>query len=162
MTDPAITNTPVPHHELLLERVINATPDKLYRAWTEPELLKQWFCPKPFWVSHAEMDVRAGGASLIVMNGPNGEVMPNPGIYLEVAPNRRLVFTDAYTTAWEPSGKPFMTGIIQFEPVGTGQTRYTARVRHWSAEDRQAHVDMGFYEGWGKATDQLEELVGRM
>ena len=162
MTDPAVTNAPVPHHELVLERVINATPDKLYRAWTEPELLKQWFCPKPFWVSHAEMDVRAGGASVIVMNGPNGEVMPNPGIYLEVVPNRKLVFTDAYTRAWEPSEKPFMTGIIEFEPVGKGQTRYTARVRHWSAEDRQAHADMGFHEGWGKATDQLEELVARL
>ena len=55
--------------ELVLSRLIEAPPHKLYRAWTEPELLKQWFAPKPFTTPVAELDVRAGGANLIVMRG---------------------------------------------------------------------------------------------
>ena len=74
---------------------------------------------------------------------------------------KRIVFTDAYTEAWVPSEKPFMTGIITFEDEG-GKTRYTARVRHWSAEDRKKHEEMGFHEGWSKATDQLVELVATL
>jgi uncharacterized protein YndB with AHSA1/START domain len=107
----------------------------------------------------AETDVRPGGASLIVMKGPDGTEMPNRGVYLEVVENRRLVFTDAYTEAWKPSDKPFMTGILTFEPEAGG-TRYTARVLHWNAADCEAHAKMGFHEGWGKATEQLAELLG--
>jgi len=147
--------------ELVLTRLIDAPPETLYRAWTEPALLKQWFCPKPWSVASAELDVRAGGTSIIVMRSPEGQEFPNQGIYLEVVPNERLVFTDAYTSAWEPSAKPFMTGIITFAPED-GKTRYTARVLHWSAADRQTHEEMGFHEGWGKATDQLVELVASL
>jgi len=60
------------------------------------------------------MDVRAGGASLIVMQGPDGKEIPNPSIYREVVPNEMLVFTDAFTSAWEPSQKAFMVGILTF------------------------------------------------
>lgn len=106
-----------------------------------------------------ELDVRPGGSSFILMRGPDGEEFPNRGVYLEVVPNARLVFTDAYVnSAWEPAEKPFMTGIITFADEGAG-TRYTARVRHWSAGDRATHEQMGFHEGWGKATDQLEALL---
>jgi len=54
-----------------------------------------------------------------------------------------------------------MRGILSFEDIG-GKTNYTARVRHWTAADRQRHEDMGFHEGWGKATDQLAELAARL
>ena len=121
-------------------------------------LLKQWFCPKPWSVASAELDVRPGGTSVIVMRSPEGQEFPNSGVYLEVVKNERLVFTDAYTKAWEPSTKPFMTGIITFENEG-GKTKYTARVLHWSVADRKTHEEMGFHEGWSKATDQLAELV---
>jgi uncharacterized protein YndB with AHSA1/START domain len=144
--------------ELVLTRLIDSPPEKLFRAWTEAALLMQWFCPKPWTVASAELDVRAGGTSLIVMRSPEGQEFPSQGIYLEVVQNERLVFTDAYTRAWEPSAKPFMTGIITFENTG-GKTQYTARALHWSAADRKTHEEMGFYEGWGKATDQLVELV---
>jgi uncharacterized protein YndB with AHSA1/START domain len=87
--------------------------------------------------------------------------MPNRGVFLEVAPNERLVFTDAYASAWEPSPKPFMTVILTFEDEGSG-TRYTARVRHWTAADREAHEKMGFHEGWGRATDQLAMLAASL
>lgn len=147
--------------ELMLTRIIDVAPEKLYRAWTEPELLKQWFTPRPFTTPVVEIDVRPGGSSYILMRGPDGVEFPNRGIYLEVEPNRRLVFTDAFTSAWQPSEKPFMTGVITFEDLG-GKTRYTAIARHWSIADREAHEQMGFHEGWGKATDQLEELAAAL
>ena len=144
--------------ELVLTRLINAPREKVYRAWTDPELLKQWFAPKPYTTPVAELDVRSGGANLIVMRGPDGKDMPNRGVYLEVVPNERLVSTDAFVEAWEPSEKPFMTMILTFEDEG-GKTRYTARVRHWTVADKEAHEKMGFHEGWGLCTDQLEALV---
>ena len=147
--------------ELVLTRLIDAPPAKLYRAWTEPELLKQWFAPLPYTTPVAELDVRPGGANFIVMRAPDGTDLPNRGIYLEVVPNERLVFTDAYTRAWELAAKPFMTVILTFENEG-GRTRYTARVRHWTVADREAHERMGFHSGWGKCTDQLAALVTRL
>ena len=148
--------------ELVLERVVGAPPSKLYRAWTEPELLKRWFAPLPYTVPVAELDVRPGGGSLIVMRSPDGTDMPNRGVYLDVAPNERLVFTDAYTEGWRPSAKPFMTGILTFEDLGGGRTRYTARVRHWTRADRDAHEAMGFHAGWGICTDQLAALAATL
>jgi uncharacterized protein YndB with AHSA1/START domain len=95
------------------------------------------------------------------MQGPEGEEMPMRGVYLEVVPDRRLVFTDAYVSAWQPSGKPFMTVVLTFDPEGQG-TRYRAHIHHWTPEDRQQHEAMGFHEGWGKASDQLIELLGQL
>ncbi|MGU3359609.1 SRPBCC family protein [Methylobacterium sp. M6A4_1b] len=147
--------------ELVLERLIHAAPAALYRCWTEPDLIKRWFAPKPFVVTEAETDLRPGGATRIVMRGPDGSEFPSVGVYLELVENARIVFTDAYVRAWEPSAKPFFTGIVTFEPEGE-ITRYTARVRHWSAEDCAAHEAMGFHDGWGRCADQLGELAGRL
>lgn len=156
-------NTAVPANdrELVLTRLIDAPPEKVYRAWTDPALLMQWFAPQPYTTPRAELDVRPGGANLIIMRGPDGNDMPNRGVYLEVVPNRRLVITDAYTKAWEPAEKPFMTVILTFDDEN-GKTRYTARVRHWNVADREAHESMGFHEGWGKCTDQLAALVTKL
>ncbi|MGL4994576.1 MAG: SRPBCC family protein [Deefgea sp.] len=146
-------------HELWLERIINATPAQLYRAWTEPELLKQWFCPKPWIVTEAQLDVRAGGSNLITMQGPNGANSTSSGVYLEIIPNQKIVFTDAYSSAWIPSPKLFMTATITFNDLGNGQTLYKAHVAHWNETDKADHEEMGFHKGWGTATDQLAELV---
>jgi uncharacterized protein YndB with AHSA1/START domain len=149
-------------YALELVREFDAPREKIFRAWTDPELLKEWFTPRPWTVTVAELDVRPGGANLIVMNGPNGEEFPNRGVYLEIVPNEKIVFTDAYVSAWVPSEKPFMTAVIQFEDIGGERTRYTAQVYHWTAEDMETHEKMGFHEGWGKAADQLAELVARI
>ncbi|WP_437752175.1 SRPBCC family protein [Sorangium sp. So ce1389] len=149
---------PTSDRELVLTRIIDAPPEKVFKAWTDPELLKQWFAPKPFTTPVAELDLRPGGASLFVMRDPQGNEYPNRGIYLEIVENERIVFTDAYTRAWEPSEKPFMTVIVTFEDQG-GKTKYTARARHWTVADREAHEKMGFHEGWGQCADQLAALV---
>lgn len=156
-----MTTSPASDRELVLTRIIDAPREKVYRAWTEANLLKQWFAPLPFTTPMAELDVRAGGANTIVMRGPDGTEFPNKGVYLEVVPNERLVFTDAFTKAWEPSEKPFFTCVLTFEDVG-GKTRYTARARHWTVADREAHEKMGFHEGWGQCTDQLAKLVAQL
>jgi uncharacterized protein YndB with AHSA1/START domain len=147
--------------ELVLSRIINASRDKVYQAWTDPVLLKQWFAPLPYTTPVAELDVRPGGKNMIVMRGPDGTDMPNQGVYLEVVKNERLVFTDAYTEAWVPSEKPFMTVTLTFDDEN-GKTRYTARVRHWTVADREMHENMGFHQGWGQCADQLAALVEKM
>lgn len=148
--------------ELVLTRVLNAPREKLWRCWTTPELILQWFTPAPWKTVRAELEVRPGGASNIIMQSPEGQEFPNPGVYLEVVPHERLVMTDAYVRAWEPSEKPFCTIVLTFEEAGAGQTRYTARVRHWTVADREAHEKMGFHDGWGIATNQLEALAQKL
>lgn len=145
--------------ELVLSRIIDAPRHKVYRAWTDAELLPKWFAPLPWTTARAVLDVRAGGTSAIVMCSPEGIEYPSSGVYLEVVPNEKLVFTDAYTEAWKPSEKPFMTVVLTFEDAGSDKTRYTAVARHWSIEDRDAHEKMGFHEGWGQCADQLEALA---
>ncbi|WOI12402.1 SRPBCC family protein [Thalassospira lucentensis] len=145
-------------HELSLTRLLDAPREKLFRCWTDAELLKQWFVPKPWTIARVDLDVRPGGSTLIVMKNPEGDEFPNPGIYLEIVENEKIVLTDAYTSAWVPSAKPFMTAIVTFADEGD-KTRYTAIARHWSEEDRKAHEEMGFHEGWGICADQLEKLA---
>lgn len=144
---------------LVLERILKAPREKIWRCWTEGELLKQWYCPKPWGVSHAELDVRPGGRNFVIMQGPDGQQVPVAGVYLDVVPGRRLVFTDAFEQAWIPSGKAFMVGDITLDDTPEGHTKYTARALHWNAADREAHEKMGFHKGWGAAADQLESLA---
>ncbi len=158
---PQTEAAPVADRELVLTRLIDASREKLFRAWTEPELLKQWFAPLPWNTPVVELDVRPGGACLMVMRGPDGNEFQNRGVYLEVVENQRLVFTDAYTGAWEPSTKPFMTVIVTFQEEA-GKTRYTARVRHWTVADRETHEKMGFHDGWGRCADQLAALAAKL
>lgn len=148
-------------NELVICRLIDAPAEKVYRAWTEPALIKEWFCPKPWSIAKVEMDLRVGGRSNIVMRSPEGQEFPNVGVYLEVIPNKKLVFTDAFTGNWEPSAKPFMVGIIELEAQGN-KTKYTARARHWNKADKEQHEKMGFEQGWGICAEQLEELVKKL
>lgn len=145
-------------HELVLTRLLDASRDKLFRCWTDADLLPKWFVPAPWTIAKAEVDVRPGGRSFIVMRDPDGNEYPNDGVYLEIVPNEKIVFSDAYTQGWVPSQKPFFTGIVKFADEG-GRTRYTARARHWRAEDKETHEKMGFHEGWGICADQLEALA---
>ena len=145
--------------DLVIERILDVPRHLVWRCWTEPELMVKWFTPAPWSTVRVERDLRPGGSSLVVMRSPEGQEFPNPGVYLEVVPNEKLVFTDAYTSAWVPSAKPFMTAILTFADAGPGKTKYTACARHWTGEDREKHEQMGFHPGWNKAADQLVALA---
>lgn len=151
-----------PDLELSVTRFIGAPPETVYHVWTKR--MEEWFAPKPWRTRNIEQDLRPGGRSAGEMTGPDGERHPNEGVYLEVVPNERIVFTNAFTAGWQP--KTLMTSecdfamvaIVTFEQEGAG-TRYTARVRHWDAEALKKHEAMGFHEGWGIVTAQLAEIA---
>ncbi len=156
------TSVPIADRTLSFTRIIDAPPSKVFDAWTKPELITQWFAPKPYTTPKAEIDLRVGGANNITMRSPEGQDMPNQGTYLEIVPNRKLVFTDAFSAGFVPnSGAPFMVGMIELEDAPGGKTKYTATVQHWTREATEQHKAMGFFEGWGQCTDQLNQLVSR-
>ena len=144
---------------LVLDRVLDAPRAAVWRCWSEPDLLMQWHCPKPWQVTAAEMDLRPGGRFNTVMEGPQGERFENTGSFLAVEPGRHLTFTDAYSEGFVPSGSHFMTGFLTLEEAGPGRTRMIWGARHPTVEATQQHLEMGFEAGWNAATDQLEELA---
>jgi uncharacterized protein YndB with AHSA1/START domain len=159
MTSAGKTTTTTEGRNLILERVIAAPREKVFKAWTDPELMKQWFAPKPWTTPRVETDVHAGGASLVVMRGPDGQEISCPGVYLEVVPNEKLVFTDAFTGAWELANRPFMTVVITFDDIGGGRTKYKAVAKHWNDASREEHEKMGFHQGRSQCAEQLAALV---
>lgn len=154
-------NQPIttPPYELVLERTLQAPRMALWRCWTEPALMAQWFCPKPWYVNDVSSDLRVGGSISMMMCGPNGEAFANNGVYLEIIPGQRLVTTDAFTSAWKPSAKAFMVAQVSMSDAPGSGTFYQAIARHWNAADHQSHIDMGFHTGWGIAADQLDALA---
>ncbi|HVJ63891.1 MAG TPA: SRPBCC family protein [Bdellovibrionota bacterium] len=156
-----------PELDLVLERTTSVKPELLYRAWTEPKHLPHWFCPKPWRTTECEIDLRPGGKFYTVMEGPSGERHPGTGCYLEIIPNRKLVWTSALTTGYRPQARAengadmLFTAVLMFEPHQDG-TKYTAIAMHPDAKTCRAHAEMGFQEGWGAVFDQLVEYTKTM
>ncbi|AJD47198.1 hypothetical protein S7S_03880 [Isoalcanivorax pacificus W11-5] len=147
-----------PDTDLMLSRRVDVPREAIWRAWTTPSLVTQWFTPAPWRTLACEIDLRPGGLFRTVMQSPEGEEFPNAGCILDVVAGRRLVFTDALGEGFRPNAESFFTAIIELEDDGDG-TLYTAYALHKDAAGRQAHEEMGFTEGWGKALDQLVALV---
>lgn len=146
----------MPDLELRITRLIAAPPATVWKVWTER--LEEWWAPKPWTTRVVEMDLRAGGRSAMVMSGPGGEPSsPIEGVFLEVVPQRRVVFTDAFRVGWVPQ-KAFMVGFFEFAAEGGG-TRYTAGARHWDEAAMRQHEAMGFMPGWTAVAEQLAALA---
>lgn len=151
-----------PRLDLAFSRVVDVPRAKVWRCWTEPELLKPWFCPKPWTTPECEIDLRPGGVFRTVLRSPEGEEHGGDGCYLEVVPERRLVWTSALGPGFRPvpppaaeTGAAFVfTATLSFEDEAGG-TRYTAVVLHATEAGRAAHAAMGFETGWSAALDQL-------
>jgi len=144
--------------ELAVERYIDAPPAIVWRAWTER--LTEWRCPKPWTTTIIEHDLRPGGRSAMVMTGPNGETSSGDGVFLEVVPEKSVVFTDALRAGWVPQS-PFMVGYFHFTAEGSG-TRYRAGARHWDEAAAKQHEEMGFTEGWTIVANQLAAIAEEM
>lgn len=153
-----MTTVPDPKLDLVLERIVDVPPELVWLAWTTPEHICKWFTPKPWTTTSCEIDLRPGGAFKAIMCSPEGKEFPNVGCYLEVVPNRRLVFTDALLPGYRPSANPFFTAVMEIEPAGKG-TRYRATAIHRDEDSRKKHEEMGFHTGWGAALDQLVALA---
>lgn len=152
-----------PKLDLVLERVVGVAPELVWMAWTQPEHLKPWFTPAPWTTPTCEIDLRPGGAFRTVMRSPEGEEHPNLACYLEVVPQRRLVWTDALEPGYRPARQaPHLgfrfTAIITLVPHGAG-TKYTAQVKHADESSRQKHEQMGFHDGWGTVLEQMVDYV---
>lgn len=154
--------------DLVLKRELAVPVSLVWRGLTEPELLKQWFCPKPWGISDCRVGLRPGGEFYTVMQDPDGKQYPNTGCFLEVVPEKRLTWTSTLVAAYRPAPPAktddkectdlAMTAIVSIEEIPSG-TAYTAHVMHATPEQTKAHEEMGFYDGWGTTITQLEELL---
>jgi len=148
-----------PKLDLVLERIVDVSPELVWKAWTQPEHVKAWFTPAPWTTVECQIDLRPGGMFRTVMRSPEGQDFPNFGCYLDVVPNKKLVWTDALEAGFRPTtadahlGFRFTASVI-IEPHGSG-SKYTAIAMHSAEEHRKKHDEMGFQYGWGKALDQL-------
>ena len=157
-----MSNSPADNAEsrdLVISRVLRAPRAALWRAWSDPALLKEWWCPKPWTTEVLAFDLQPGGAFHTIMRGPDGGVSDNPGSFLEVVPQARLVMTSMLTGGWRPA-KPWLgfTAIITMADEGTG-SRYTATVMHPDDETRDQHEKLGFFDGWNTCITQLDDFA---
>lgn len=150
-----------PKTDLKLERKVKAPRSLLWECWTTPKHIREFFVPKPHRVTSCEIDLRTGGRFYTTFD-VDGAEMVNNGVWLEVVPESRLVFTDSYTEGWKPAENPFLTAILLLEDAGGGVTHYTAIARHRTPEARKAHEEMGFFSGWGTVVDQLEAYAATL
>jgi uncharacterized protein YndB with AHSA1/START domain len=159
-----------PKLDLTFERVVDVPKELVWRAWTQPQHLKQWFTPVPWKTVDCEIDLRPGGIFRTVMRSPEGQEFPNLGCYLEVRENEKLVWTNALLPGFRPTHSSakadstvefLFTAMIELKTLVNG-TQYTATVIHADEAGCKQHAEMGFHEGWGMALDQLVELARKM
>src|SRR5690606_38085537 len=100
---------PDPKLDLVLERVVDVPRALVWKAWTTPAHIRNWFVPRPWTITDCEIDLKPGGVFRTVMRSPEGQEFPNLGCYLEIVPEERLVWTDALLPGYRPSEKPFFT-----------------------------------------------------
>ena len=156
------------HHDLVLERILDAPRHLVWKAWTDPEHLKSWWAPKPYETPEVEIDLRPGGIFFARMTGPDGfdTGHEGAGCVLEVIEGRKVVWTSALGPGYRPNppgqidcGEFPFTAIITFDDAGDGKTLYRAVAMHKDEADRDTHEKMGFHEGWGTVAGQLEQVA---
>ena len=145
--------------EVTFTRTFDAPAPLLFAAWSTPEHLMQWFGPEGWPLTLCEVDFRVGGRYRFAMTGPSGEQeTPFGGEYLEIVPDKKIVYDDA----WESPGSESMVVTVSFDEQGDGKTLVTMHTLFGSAEMREKHISMGMEEGMASSLDQLTALVARL
>jgi len=141
--------------ELVITRVFDAPRELVWKAWTEPERLKQWSAPKGFTIPVAEGEMRPGGAWKSCMRKPDGTELWLAGVYQEIDEPRRLVFTHAWL---DGNGKPGPETLVTVTLTErAGKTEMSFRQSGFdSAESRDGHAG-----GWNECFDRLEGLLAK-
>ena len=149
-----------PDLDLDLERIIRAPRATVWRAWTDPSRLQQWWIPAPSHCRVDRLDLWPGGAFVTRLSDDGDEFAPHlDACFLAVDELERIVFTTAIDSTWRPAGSaPVMTATITLNDHPDG-TDYRVVVRHGDPEARAHHEKLGFTEGWGAVTGQLAALT---
>lgn len=138
-------------------RVFDAPRALVWRAWTDPKMLAQWFGPRGFTSSVPELDVRVGGGLRIVMHGPDGNDYPMKGVFREVRPPERLVFTNI---AVDKDGNHLLEGETTVTLTEkSGKTTLTLKTFAVGKVPIAPQMLAGMEAGWTQSIDKLEELV---
>jgi len=134
---------------LTLKRRLNAAPAKVFAAWTDPEQVRHWMGPGEAKVLSVESDARVGGRFRWVMQSPNGEIHDVSGVYREVVPDRKLVFTWAWITM--PERQSLVT--VDIKPEGDGSLLTLTHEQFFDETARDRHQS-----GWTSALDKMEKM----
>jgi uncharacterized protein YndB with AHSA1/START domain len=150
---------PFGERTVTLTRVLNAPRDLVWRAWTDPKHMAQWFGPHGFTSTVPELDVRAGGALRIVMHGPDGNDYPMKGVFREVVAPERLVFSNI---AIDNNGNHLLEGetIVTLTEQG-GKTTMMMKSHAVGLVPIAPQMLAGMEAGWTQSIDKLAELVAK-
>jgi uncharacterized protein YndB with AHSA1/START domain len=146
--------------KLYVERMFNAPRSKVWKAWTDAEMLEQWWGPKPYKAVTKEFDFKEGGHWLYNMMGPKGEAQYCWMGYKTIDPENRLTANDAFC---DENGNfapdmPVMEWEITFEDLGD-TTMMREVTTFTSKEDMDKILGMGMEAGFSQGLDQLEEVL---
>ena len=151
---------------MVITRVFDAPRELVWKAWTDPKYVKQWWGPKEWTVTSCEMDFRVGGGFLICMRGPEGQELGNGGEYHEIVLHVKIVFSVYFADSEGNRIEPEQIGIeheaiegaldqVLFEDIGNGQTKLT----YIGNEPMQSAIESGQLEGWNDVLDKLAAAV---
>ncbi len=146
-------------YDFTVSRIIKAPRSVVWKAWTIPEHLEKWWCPKPMTTKIVGFDLRPGGAFDLLMGDPSGGETPITGAFLEIVPEERIVFTTALTDGWRPAPTLLPITAIISMTNDSANTRYATRVLVKDEEERQKLQAMNFEAGWSIGIDQLSQLA---
>jgi uncharacterized protein YndB with AHSA1/START domain len=143
--------------ELVLTRVFDAPRELVFKVWTDPKHVARWWGPHRFTNPVCELDLRPGGALLIHMRGPDGTVYPMTGVYQEIVPPERLVFTSG---ALDSDGNSMFEVLttVTFAEEG-GQTKQILRARVIKRTAQAAPYLAGMEAGWTQSLERLAAYI---